>query len=79
LAAWTTMALFLKKKCRMMENLELVMESTVPSRPLGRQKHSARPSQRCTYCSSPDYYISKCYEFFNLSAVSRHSKANEKN
>lgn len=89
LPAWKTMASFLEKRCRAMENVENAMVTLTPSNQVGKSSHKSTKNSlitlsssstsntkaTCPFCDSGEHYISKCTRFLNLSPNLRYKEA----
>ncbi|XP_073816682.1 uncharacterized protein [Musca autumnalis] len=82
LPTWSSLASFLERRCRMLENLESSMgvsNSKVSKKwsSSGRSAlvASATPSSTCAFCDSQDHYITGCPGFGNLSPSIRFKEA----
>lgn len=87
LPAWKTMASFLEKSCRAMENVENAMVTLTPSNQVGKSSHkstknslitlssSSTSNTKATFWDSGEHYISKCTRFLNLSPNLRYKEA----
>ncbi|XP_075170108.1 uncharacterized protein LOC142242414 [Haematobia irritans] len=75
LPTWNSMASFLERRSRMLENLESSMKSTASNQHSNKKPPmhgrnvliaSGSKSVFCTYCETDDHYISSCSRFTNL-------------
>ncbi|XP_075157744.1 uncharacterized protein LOC142231011 [Haematobia irritans] len=83
LPTWSSMANFLDKRCRMLENLEHSSILKVPTQMVNKKSNNIRSSlvtsgnalQICNFCDGKDHLITNCSKFSNLSPTLRFKEA----
>ncbi|XP_075157831.1 uncharacterized protein LOC142231097 [Haematobia irritans] len=82
LPSWSSMAAFLDRKCRMLENLEHSMTPKV-NHIINKKSNNSRnalvasgsTNPICAFCDGNDHYITNCSRFSNLSPTLRFKEA----
>lgn len=84
LPTWSTITLFLERRCRMLENLEGSMMMKIPSQQESKKANSHNRnvlvasgtiSPQCAFCDTKNHYITNCSRFGNLSPTLRFKEA----
>ncbi|XP_036346965.1 uncharacterized protein LOC118756301 [Rhagoletis pomonella] len=84
LPTWTSVATFLKKRCRMLENVEATVPAASSTSVAGKRSPHGNSSSRkalvtssslCSFCGSTSHWIYGCSQFGDLSPASRYKEA----
>jgi len=86
LSTWDAMESFLKKRRRMMENLDHALVTQTPGQQVGKNFHKYNQNTLiafatnsnhliCLFCDARDHYLPKCSRFLNLSPNLRYREA----
>ncbi|XP_037826671.1 uncharacterized protein LOC119614626 [Lucilia sericata] len=88
LPTWSSMASFLERRCRMLENLESSMVTKKPNQQVSKKFNnygrnvlvaSSTTTPICYFFDAKDHYITNCSRFANLSPVLRFKEAKKLN